>query len=230
MVRPVSAACAAMIRSWRPRGSTRVHGRAAAHSEPLSPACNQGRRRRSHRRERPARTAARSAVSAISIPTRYSATEPMRWQFIVVQRRAVDGSAFVGDQDVTSRIRRRHTDRAPPVKQGDGLRCPVRIHRLAAARRRARRAGRRRCGDGPGRSPPPDDCRGRWSSSPRSTASSRSEKCRDASVAVMVFMTHLSDNQIHCDAPPCVPAGAGCRSGSAPRGLPRFLVSLCESR
>jgi hypothetical protein len=65
--------------------------------------------------------------------------------------------------------------------------------------------------------------------SPRSTASSRSEKCREASVAVMVFMwPSLSDNQIR-DYGPAVHGFAEVAAGDQRPGRPREVSSPLES-
>src|SRR6202167_5357722 len=114
-------------------------------------------------------------------------------KFIVVQRRAVYGAAFVGDQDIgvedqasahgsrTSEVTRATASAMGRPNSWSGGGTSASAERRSAPVRRW--AG-------------PISATG-WLPrtmvivSPRSTASSRSEKCRDASVAVMIFIRSL---------------------------------------
>ena len=185
-----------------------------------------------------ARSAARLAVYASSIPTRYSATdtEAMASSSSSSDERSMI-SAFVGDQDVGVEDQApAHGSSTSRVKTGPRLLlCSGRIHRLAG------HVGQRRAQVGAGAAVGQGVPATGWLPrtmvivSPRSTASSRSEKCcRDASVAIIVFVSSfLSDNQIRAYGLRRMTMRTGrCRlsRGSAREACPDVvLVSQCGS-
>ena len=222
-----------MIRSCAPRGNwTGGPGKQA----PMVSRCrlrvikdiNGGHNRHSAR----ARSAARLAVSASSIPTRYSATDT----------EAMASSSSSSDERSMFRVLRRSarwyrgSGVGPRVAylridQGDGFvisrpnSSPGGGTSASAARRSA--PVRRWAGPISATGWPP---RTMVIVSPRSTASSRSEKCRDASVAVMGFMRPIR-SEIRFATRPArrrwPPAGAGdrgARPGKFARHIPRLTM------
>src|SRR5579859_2728247 len=114
-------------------------------------------------------------------------------KFIVIQRRPVDGPAFVSDQDVA--VEDQASPHGSPTSELSRAMASA-MSRLNASSGGGTSASAER------RSAPvrlwagPISATGRLPRtivivSPRSTASSRSEKCRDASVAVKVFMASV---------------------------------------